>query len=42
MEPTVKFELSDDVAWVTLNRPDSGNTMDLQFGRDLLQAAERC
>jgi 2-(1,2-epoxy-1,2-dihydrophenyl)acetyl-CoA isomerase len=42
MEPTVKFELSDDVAWVTLNRPDSANTLDLQFGRDLLDAATRC
>lgn len=42
MEPTVKFELRDDVAWVTLNRPDSANTMNLQFGRDLLDAATRC
>lgn len=42
MESTVKFELRDDVAWVTLNRPDSANTMNLQFGRDLLDAATRC
>jgi len=42
MDPTVKFELSDAVAWVTLNRPESANTLDLQFGRDLLDAAERC
>ena len=42
MEPTVKFELRDDVAWVTLNRPDAANTMNLQFGRDLLDAATRC
>jgi 2-(1,2-epoxy-1,2-dihydrophenyl)acetyl-CoA isomerase len=42
MESTVKFELRDDVAWVTLNRPDAANTMNLQFGRDLLDAATRC
>jgi len=42
MDPTVKFELSDGVAWITLNRPGSANTLDLQFGRDLLDAAERC
>jgi 2-(1,2-epoxy-1,2-dihydrophenyl)acetyl-CoA isomerase len=42
MEATVKFELRDDVAWVTLNRPDAANTINLQFGRDLLDAATRC
>lgn len=42
MEPTVKFEIRDSVAWVTLNRPDAGNSLNLQFGRDLLDAATRC
>lgn len=42
METTVKFELKDDVAWITLNRGEVGNTMNLQFGRDLLDAATRC
>ena len=42
MDPTVKFEVRDGVAWVTLNRPESGNSMNLQFGRDLLDAATRC
>ena len=42
MEPTVKFEVRDSVAWVTLNRPEAGNTINLQFGRDLLDAATRC
>jgi len=42
MEPTVKFEVRDSVAWVTLNRPEAGNSINLQFGRDLLDAATRC
>jgi 2-(1,2-epoxy-1,2-dihydrophenyl)acetyl-CoA isomerase len=42
MESTVKFELRDAVAWVTLNRPESGNTLNLQFARDLLDAATLC
>lgn len=42
MQPTVKFELSGDVAWITLNRPESGNAINLQFGRELLDAATRC
>ena len=42
MQATVKFELVGDVAWVTLNRPDVANTMNLQFGSDLLDAATRC
>jgi 2-(1,2-epoxy-1,2-dihydrophenyl)acetyl-CoA isomerase len=42
MESTVRFELREGVAWVTLNRPDAGNAINLQFGRDLLDAATRC
>ena len=42
METTVALELTDGIAWVTLNRPDAANTMDLQFGRDLRDAAARC
>jgi 2-(1,2-epoxy-1,2-dihydrophenyl)acetyl-CoA isomerase len=42
MESTVKFELQESVAWITLNRPESGNAINLQFGRDLLDAATRC
>lgn len=40
--PSVSFEVTGGVARVTLNRPQAGNSMDLQFGRDLLAAAERC
>jgi 2-(1,2-epoxy-1,2-dihydrophenyl)acetyl-CoA isomerase len=42
MDATVRFELKDDVAWVTLNRPEAANTLNLQLGRDLLDAATRC
>lgn len=42
MEPTVSLAISEGVATVTLNRPDAGNTMNLQFGRDLLAAAQSC
>ncbi|MFZ8886821.1 MAG: enoyl-CoA hydratase/isomerase family protein [Steroidobacteraceae bacterium] len=40
--PAVSFEIGESIARVTLNRPQAGNSMDLQFGRDLLAAAERC
>lgn len=42
MDPTVSFALKDGVATVTLNRPEAGNSMNLQLGRDLLDAARRC
>lgn len=42
MEPVVKFEVKDDIAWVTLNRPAAANTINLQVGRELLDAATRC
>jgi len=42
MDPMVKFELKGSVAWVTLNRPEAGNSLNLQAGRDLLDAATRC
>jgi 2-(1,2-epoxy-1,2-dihydrophenyl)acetyl-CoA isomerase len=42
MDSTVSLAISEGVATVTLNRPEAGNTMNLQFGRDLLAAARRC
>lgn len=42
MQKTVTFDLADGIARVTLNRPDAANTMNLQVGRDLLDAARRC
>jgi 2-(1,2-epoxy-1,2-dihydrophenyl)acetyl-CoA isomerase len=37
--PTVSLEFRDQVAFLTLARPDSANTMNLEFGRDFLAAA---
>jgi 2-(1,2-epoxy-1,2-dihydrophenyl)acetyl-CoA isomerase len=42
MDPTVKFELKGSVAWVTLNRPEAGNALNMQAGSELLDAATRC
>lgn len=42
MDPTVSFALAEGIATVTLNRPEAANTMNLQFGRDLLDAARSC
>jgi 2-(1,2-epoxy-1,2-dihydrophenyl)acetyl-CoA isomerase len=42
MDPTVKFELKGSVAWVTLNRPEAGNALNMQAGHDLLDAARSC
>ena len=40
--PTVQVETRGAVALVTLNRPDSGNTLNLQMAMDLLAAAMTC
>lgn len=42
MTDTVLMEIRGEVAILTLNRPDSANTLDLDMGRDLLRAALRC
>jgi 2-(1,2-epoxy-1,2-dihydrophenyl)acetyl-CoA isomerase len=42
MSNTVLVENRGEVAVVTLNRPESANTLDLAMGRDLLAAALRC
>jgi 2-(1,2-epoxy-1,2-dihydrophenyl)acetyl-CoA isomerase len=39
---TLRFELHDAVARITLNRPDAANALDLDMGRDLMHAAIRC
>ncbi len=40
--PSVQVETSGAVALVTLNRPESGNTLNLQVAMDLLAAAMTC
>jgi 2-(1,2-epoxy-1,2-dihydrophenyl)acetyl-CoA isomerase len=39
---TVEVEVREGVAFVTLSRPDAANSMNLQFGHDILRAALRC
>ena len=36
---TIRYEVQNHVARITLNRPDAGNAMDAQMGRDLMHAA---
>jgi 2-(1,2-epoxy-1,2-dihydrophenyl)acetyl-CoA isomerase len=40
--PTVQVETRGSVALVTFNRPESGNTLNLQMAMDLLAAAMTC
>jgi 2-(1,2-epoxy-1,2-dihydrophenyl)acetyl-CoA isomerase len=37
--PTVRLDIRNRIAFLTLARPDVGNTMNLEFGRDFLAAA---
>src|SRR2546429_8840363 len=38
---TLGYELQDHVARITLNRPDAGNALDGEMGRELMHAAIR-
>ena len=39
---SILFDVADDVATITFNRPDQGNSMDLTVMRDLMHASIRC
>ncbi len=39
---TIRFELADNVARVTLDRPDAANAMNTQMTKDLLQVGIEC
>lgn len=39
---TLKFEILENVAWITLNRPDSFNAMNLECMKEILDVANRC
>lgn len=39
---TLRFEVSERVAHITLNRPDRLNTLNIDMARDLMHAAIRC
>jgi 2-(1,2-epoxy-1,2-dihydrophenyl)acetyl-CoA isomerase len=38
----VLFEIRDNVAHVTLNRPEAGNALDLEMAKQLMAVALRC
>ena len=39
---TLEFEVREGVAWITINRPQSFNAMNLKTMRELLDVANRC
>ncbi|MDX6379822.1 MAG: 2-(1,2-epoxy,2-dihydrophenyl)acetyl-CoA isomerase [Rubrobacteraceae bacterium] len=39
---TLLFDVRDGVAYVTLNRPDASNGLEMEMGRELMDAAQRC
>ena len=39
---TLEFEVRNQVAYITLNRPDSANSMDVQMSLDLMHASIEC
>lgn len=39
---TISFEVKDQVAYITLNRPDAANGFNIAMGKDLMHAAIRC
>jgi len=39
---TLKFEVSEQIATITLHRPDAANSLDLQMGNELLMVANHC
>lgn len=39
---TIMFEVKEHVAYITLNRPEAANGINLAIAKDLLQAAIRC
>lgn len=39
---TLIFDIKDQVAYITLNRPDAANGINLTLAKDLVQAAIHC
>jgi 2-(1,2-epoxy-1,2-dihydrophenyl)acetyl-CoA isomerase len=39
---TIQFDINEAVATITLNRPDAGNTVTLEFAQEFNQAANLC
>lgn len=39
---TLRFEVREQVAWITLDRPDAANALDQAMARELLEVSGRC
>lgn len=39
---TLKYEVTENVAWITLNRPESFNAMNLESMKEIFDVANRC
>ena len=39
---TLLFDVQDNLAHITLNRPDAANSINEEMGKDLMHAALRC
>src|ERR1043165_6156318 len=39
---TIQFDIKDNIARLTLNRPDSANALNLEMSKDLMHAALEC
>jgi len=39
---TLLFDINNNIARITLNRPDAANGMDMTMGRELMDVALRC
>lgn len=39
---TLNFDIKDNIAWITINRPDALNAINLQCCRELLAVADHC
>lgn len=39
---TLKYEVTENVAWITLNRPESFNAMNLECMKEIFDVANRC
>jgi 2-(1,2-epoxy-1,2-dihydrophenyl)acetyl-CoA isomerase len=42
IEPLVLFEISDGVGWITFNRPEAYNAINMEFAAQLLNTVIRC